>query len=258
MRYTMTICVDNIDSKALKECNTVKDGWESLWSKYSNIRPATAREDQIKLINYQWEESQTIDNAWIELKTLRRRAVNANPRLAAAYDEQMLLQFLLPALPDEYAITVATLDAQPNLSVQDKLVALRNREDVVRVAKAIEDKALAAKDSAVPKQGNTDAGAKCDFCQRGIHNNDKCPFQKAFNEVIEAVMRKQTRRPIDSRRNYPKKPNYGRTDRPTGRTDRKDKKQSGKSKREHGYTAQGDSSDDVTDDYSTTDLLDDN
>ena len=37
MRYTMTICVDDIDSKALKECNTVKDGWESLWSKYSNI-----------------------------------------------------------------------------------------------------------------------------------------------------------------------------------------------------------------------------
>jgi hypothetical protein len=57
----------------------------------------------------------------------------------------MLLQFLLPALPDQYAITVATLDAQPNLTVQDKLVALRNREDVLRVAKAAEDKALAAK-----------------------------------------------------------------------------------------------------------------
>ena len=111
MRYTMTICVDDIDSKALKEFNTVKEGWESIWTKYSKIRPATAREDQIKLTNYQWEESQTIDNAWVELKTLRRRAVNANPRLADAYDEQMLLQFLLPALPEEFAITVATLDA---------------------------------------------------------------------------------------------------------------------------------------------------
>jgi hypothetical protein len=89
----------------------------------------------------------------------------------------MLLQFLLPALPDEYAVTVATLDAQPNLSVQDKLVALRNREDVVRVAKAIEDKALAAKDSAVPKQGkDDDTRAKCDFCKRGLYTKDKCLF----------------------------------------------------------------------------------
>ena len=63
IRYTMTICVDDIDSKALKEFNTVKSGWEALWAKYSKIRPATAREDQIKLTNYQWENSQTIDDA---------------------------------------------------------------------------------------------------------------------------------------------------------------------------------------------------
>jgi hypothetical protein len=61
----------------------------------------------------------------------------------------MLLQFLILVLPDKYAITVATLDAQQNLSVQDKLVALHNREDVLQVAKAIEDKALAAKQSLI-------------------------------------------------------------------------------------------------------------
>jgi hypothetical protein len=57
----------------------------------------------------------------------------------------------MPALPEEYATTVATLDAQPNLSVQDKLVALQNREDVLRTIKNAEDKALVAKQSAVPK-----------------------------------------------------------------------------------------------------------
>jgi hypothetical protein len=57
----------------------------------------------------------------------------------------------MPALLEEYAITVATLDAQPNLSVQDKLVALQNREDVLRTIKNAEDKALVAKQSAVPK-----------------------------------------------------------------------------------------------------------
>jgi gag-polypeptide of LTR copia-type len=121
IRYTITICVDDIDSKSLKEHNTVKTGWEALWAKYSKIRPATAREDQIKLTNYQWEETQTIDNAWVEIKALRRRVVNANPQLEKAYNEEILLQFLLLALPEEYAITIVTLDAQPNLTVQDKL-----------------------------------------------------------------------------------------------------------------------------------------
>jgi hypothetical protein len=57
IRYTLTICVDDIDSKALKEFSTVKEGWEALWVKYSKIRPATAREDLIKLTNYQWDDS---------------------------------------------------------------------------------------------------------------------------------------------------------------------------------------------------------
>ena len=179
----------------------------------------------------------------------------------------MLLQFLLPALPDEYAVTVATLDAQPNLSVQDKLVALRNREDVVRVAKAIEDKALASKDSAVPKQDkDDDTGAKCDFCKRRPHTKDKCPFQKAFDEIIRAVTRRQTRYPSNNRRSDSRKSNYGRydrTDRPNGRTsnstDRKDRKRpaKGKGKQEHSYIAQDDSTDELTDNYSTTDLSDD-
>ena len=167
----------------------MKEGWESLWAKYSKIRPATAREDQIKLTNYQWDDSQTIDDAWVELKTLRRRVVNANPQLEKAYDEEMLLQFLLPALPDQYAITVATLDAQPNLTVQDKLVALRNREDVLRVTKAAEDKALTAKQSVVPKPSSDNT--KCRFCQREkTHFTDEYEFHKAFNEVIEAFTRK--------------------------------------------------------------------
>jgi hypothetical protein len=63
IRYTLTICVDDIDSKALKEFSTVKEGWEALWVKYSKIRPATTREDLIKLTNYQWDDSQTIDDA---------------------------------------------------------------------------------------------------------------------------------------------------------------------------------------------------
>ena len=44
IRYTITICVNDIDSKALKKHDTMKEGWESLKAKYSRIPPATARE----------------------------------------------------------------------------------------------------------------------------------------------------------------------------------------------------------------------
>ena len=70
MRYILTICVNNIDSKDLKQYTIVKTSWEELKAKYLIVRPATAREDQIKLTNYQWEDDQTIDNAWVELKAL--------------------------------------------------------------------------------------------------------------------------------------------------------------------------------------------
>jgi len=185
VRYTLMICVDDIDGKLIKDCGSVRTGWQTIWTKYSVIRPATSREEQIKLTNYQWEENQTIDNAWIEIKSLRRKVVRSNPKLDKAYDDNMLLQFLMPALPEDYAVTVATLDAQPNLTVLDKLVALRNREDVLRTIKNVEDKALAAKQSAVPKQ----ADIKCLFCNKSqLHSIDKCEFQKRFNEVIKGIV----------------------------------------------------------------------
>jgi len=268
MRYILTICVDDIDSKALKEHTTVKTGWEELKAKYLIVRPATAREDQIKLTNYQWEDDQTIDNAWVELKALRRRVVNANPQLEKAYNENMLLQFLLPSLPDDFAITVATLDAQPNLTVQEKLVALRNREDVLRISKAAEDKALAAKESAVPIIGNS---IKCKFChQKRVHDTDNCEFRKAFNDVMDTFTRKQIRRARQSDKRYSKdKGNKNRfskksasSDKAPDRTNRrrssttdnkpvKNKKRT--VKHERGHAAEEDSfTDDSSNNYTTT------
>jgi hypothetical protein len=57
MRYTIMICVDDIDGKLIKDCGSVRTGWQTIWTKYSVIRPATSREEQIKLTNYQWEDN---------------------------------------------------------------------------------------------------------------------------------------------------------------------------------------------------------
>jgi hypothetical protein len=62
VRYIIKICLNDINIRSLKDHDTLKISYEALWDKYSKIRPATAREDSIKLTNYQWEESQTINN----------------------------------------------------------------------------------------------------------------------------------------------------------------------------------------------------
>jgi hypothetical protein len=51
----------------------------------------------------------------------------------------------MPALPEDYIVTIATLDTQLNLTVLDKLVILRNHEDILRIIKNVEDKVLATK-----------------------------------------------------------------------------------------------------------------
>jgi hypothetical protein len=157
----------------------------------------------------------------------------------------MLLQFLMSALPEEYAITVATLDAQPNLSVQDKLVALRNREDVLRTIKNAEDKALAAKQSAVPKQ----AEIKCQFCNRGRpHTTEECEFRKAFNEVIDGIVRKKVERTWARKRHTSK--NETKSTKGSLRTNQKDKKKKS-NKHEQGHAAAVEPTSDSTE-YTTT------
>ena len=51
----------------------------------------------------------------------------------------------MPVLPEDYVVTITTLDVQLNLTILDKLVILRNREDILYIIKNIEDKVLATK-----------------------------------------------------------------------------------------------------------------
>lgn len=195
--------------------------------------------------------------------------MNANPQFGSTCSEVILLQFLLPSLPDEYTITITTLDVQLNLSVQDKLVALQNREDILRVTKVIEDKALAAKQSTALKKSRD--STKCKFCQCGPHDTDDYEFRKTFNEIIEAFACKQIRQSHKSDRRvhsqkrdqYPKgstQSSHKRPDRPYrhNHTNHKTKKPQSE-RREHGHVAnEGHSTDESPDDYSTTDSSDNN
>jgi hypothetical protein len=161
-----------------------------------------------------------------------------------------MLQFLLPTLPKEdYTVTILTLDAQPTLSVQDKLTILKNREDVLRTKKAIEE-ALAAKQSAIPQIHSI----KCKFCGRKPHTTDKCAFQESFTEIMEAIARKEVRRAYKGDKRYKNKKSFAT--KKNNSTESKGKKKSSvkqSKSRDQANMANVDSSNDYTDDYTTTD-----
>jgi hypothetical protein len=91
----------------------------------------------------------------------------------------------LPVLPDKYTTTIATLDTQPYLTVQEKLVILQNYKDVLRTTKVEYNKALKAKESAVLKEEST----KCKFCHKSrVYSMDKCEFCKVFNKVLDGLI----------------------------------------------------------------------
>ena len=97
-----------------------------------------------------------------------------NPYLEKAYDEKALLDFLISALPQGYTITISTLDAQPNLGVQEKLTILQNREDTLRKESEL---AMAAKQTtATPK-------AICVFCEEP-HKATDCSVRKALLKLV--------------------------------------------------------------------------
>ena len=140
--YTMSICIDPLDGDLIREFDTVKEKWDQLYAKYSKVRPQANREDIAKITAFKLPKDTKIEDAWISLKTTRRRVVTVNENFRHAFTEDMLFEQLLSGLPDEYSTTRAVIDAQSNLTVQDKLYILIKQED--RLATDEVQKALAA------------------------------------------------------------------------------------------------------------------
>ena len=127
--FTMSICIDSLDKDLIREFATVKEKWDQLHAKYSKIRPQANREDIAKITAFQLPKDTTIEDAWISLKTTRTQVVTANDNFRHAFTEEMLFEQLLSGLPEEYSTTQAVIDAQSNLTIQDKLHILTKQED---------------------------------------------------------------------------------------------------------------------------------
>jgi hypothetical protein len=127
VRYEIARNISKIDQKFIRQYSSAKEVWDNLKAKYSIIRPEETRANLKRLTAYELLPGTKIEDAWVELHTLRRQIKAARPNWDIADPE--LFQYLLWGLPNEYEATVATIDAQPTLDFTDKFAILQNRQD---------------------------------------------------------------------------------------------------------------------------------
>ena len=216
--YTISICIDPLDGDLIREFATVKEKWNQLYAKYSKVRPQANREDIAKITAFKLPKDTKIEDAWISLKTTRMRVVTANDSFRHAFTEDMLFEQLLSGLPDEYSTTRAVIDAQSNLTVQDKLHILTKQED--RLATDDTQKALAAQSvpqrySGSKRRPRHDSGSEsegsqhrltCWACKTHGHLVRDCPTLSQLQTIVKKLssaslrMEKTKNRESSSRR----------------------------------------------------------
>src|SRR5438045_615833 len=142
----------------------------------------------------------TIENAWISLKMTRMWVVTANNSFQHAFTEEMLFDHLLSRLTDEYSTSLAVVDAQSNLMVQDKLHILTKQED--RLITDSAQKALAARsilqhhseskcqpryDSGSESEGSHQDRLTCWACKAHGHLVQDCPMLSQLQTIMKKL-----------------------------------------------------------------------
>jgi len=197
--WTIEISLEQFDKQLINELVDPKTVWTKLYTKYSKVRPTTSREDKKKLYSFQKDPDMSIENSWIQLNKYRRKVVRGNSTLALSLQETELLDILLSSLPDEFAVTRATLDAQPNLSVYDKLQLLQDQEDVIKATASLASANIAEKRSDKRKtssrryrsDSDSDSYIECFICGENhrAHNCDLRTEVRAFADSIREKRR---------------------------------------------------------------------
>ncbi|POS86677.1 hypothetical protein EPUL_002198, partial [Erysiphe pulchra] len=70
-----------------------------------------------------------IIDAWDKLKKYRRKLYAVDKDAIGTYRDRALLLILIRTLPKQYTSTIDTLDAQPDLTVEEKLKRLQTKEN---------------------------------------------------------------------------------------------------------------------------------
>ena len=250
VQYQISISIDSLDSDSVRALSTAYEQWDALWNKYNKTRPHENRQDLVKLTTYTLPDATSIEDGWAHVKELRRRIVVANPDMASAFEEKQLFNIFLAGLPQQFLITVDTLNAQPSLPIDEKLNVLVQRQS------SDKDHAPESADFTRERRPRSNSNAQytgCHLCA-GKHYMIKCPYLDfAKDKVQRAASKEQSHKRSEDTKHYIKRPVRQRSHQ---RPDTKRPKQRPEGKHRHdsrGYTAEAVSDTSSSEDTSSSD-----
>lgn len=133
------------------------------------------------------------------MKDLRRKLVNAKPTTKGQYDDDSLLLILTNSLPDSFQSVIDDLNINSELSVDDQLKHLENKEERLRCAYEHREPALISRKkfsksgrylSETPKP-NTD-NIECFLCGEE-HYLVNCRYLELCKKLVSDVKVKESK-----------------------------------------------------------------
>ncbi|KAI1690371.1 Retrotran-gag-2 domain containing protein [Pyrenophora tritici-repentis] len=190
------------DQALIDEYDTAFQFWAYLQKKYTQTDATTANIYMTRIQTFTFNPGNTIVGSWEKLKEYRRKLVAADADTNGAYKDSALLLVLIRSLPKEFKTTIDTLNAQLNLTVEQKLKFLEEKE--VRDQQDADEKALPAfrktekyvppykrrNHKSSPLSSDSESGTKfmvqCFLCD-GAHGVRDCPRRERCERSVGTV-----------------------------------------------------------------------
>jgi len=201
------------DQALIDEYDTAFQFWAYLQRKYTQTDATAANMYMTRIQTFTFDSESTIIGSWEKLKDYRRKLVSADADTNGAYKDSALLLVLTRSLPKRFGTTIDTLNAQLNLTVEQKLKFLEEKE--IRDQQDANEQALPAFRKAhkyVPphKRGNRDlspnpepsatSGIECYLCDEPHYMRDCTKLVKARKLLreYEAEKKKKKKKKMSS------------------------------------------------------------
>ncbi|KAI1003498.1 hypothetical protein K3495_g4707 [Podosphaera aphanis] len=193
--------LDRDDAVIVDEYKTAAAVWTQLRVKYCKTDKSMARINMSAIQNFEYTEESKIDSSWTKLKEYRRKVIAANTCYAAVYPDDVLFHVLTSALYKAKRYT-GVLDGfmTQNLSVEESLKILQEKESQVREAELVKVTSLAARRQKVFDRRNSgsdsdvemvDLTTKYYCCGSKEHFVADCEYQAASNEYARKLRLKK-------------------------------------------------------------------
>jgi hypothetical protein len=116
------------DQALVDEYDTAVQFWAYLRKKYTHTDATAANMYMTRIQTFIFDSESSIVGSWEKLKDYRRKLVSADVDPNGAYKDSALLLILIRSLPMRFRTTIDTLNAQLNLTVEQKLKFLEEKE----------------------------------------------------------------------------------------------------------------------------------